>query len=154
MIKITICGFCVDAGKPTQRGGAVAKLVSVDEQQRTAKRTIQAATGNSTRPQSELKAALLGLLAVSQRQRQNRVEFGSPKYVSDFLEKVDGKYKRVDVKSNVELITKLRTVFDAFSDISLAVDKDEMKEALQLSKETAEKQDNKDSGTVCNIEPS
>ena len=121
MITVLTCGFCVDNGQPTQRGGAATVLLVADEYGRHASRTILAPTGNSTKPQSDLKAAILGLSAIAPRFKSQVVQFSASKYVTSLLDRVNGAYKTKPQK-NSELISKLRTISESFSDLVIFLD--------------------------------
>ena len=147
MITIAACGFCIDNGQPTQRGGAAVKLALTDEIGRAATRAIISATGNSTQPQSDLKAVLLGLHAISPQFTREPIRLCASKYASKVLERQNGKFKTSPQK-NVELVEKVRAFFLTFPNIELVVDVESQKTALQLAKEVAETQESDDSGTV------
>ena len=147
MIKIVACGFCTNNNQPSQLSGAAVKLTYVDEFNRTAIRTIKAPTGNSTRPQSEIKAAILGLSAIICRFKSAPIQLYIPTYVAGLLKKVDGIYK-ANANKNADLVGQLRSLFDTFSSITIFSTPGELKDILQLSKNVAETQIGGDSGTV------
>ena len=147
MITVVACGYCADNGQPTQRGGSATTLTVVDDNSRKAVRTLTAATGNSTQPQSDIKAVLLGLSAIKPQFKIDKLRLSVTKYVERLLVKNGDVYKTKPQK-NPELVVKLRTLVETFRSIEIITDVDGQKAVLQLARKVAETQESSDSGTV------
>jgi hypothetical protein len=148
MIKITTCGSCVDSGKPTQRGGCAAHLWAKDSLGRVSTRKLTHAAGNSTQPQANLKAALLGLMSINAAMRVQDTELCVIPYVEQQLQQQDGKYKTTP-KKNVELVDRLRSAVALFPRLrTLVADKSTLRQILEDARQCAEKQNETDTGTI------
>lgn len=151
-IEIFACGFSVDNGKPEQRGAAAARLQYVDDYEREAIRVISEPVGDSTKPQCDIKAAILGLMSIKAQQvlqlRKNPVVLFVTPYVAQLMERDGDKYK-IEPKKNAELIRRLRDKADLFSNLVVQVgEKEQMQQVLDVAKTAAETIVGSDSGTI------
>jgi hypothetical protein len=151
-IEIFACGFSVDNGKPEQRGAATARLQHIDSHGREAIRVISEPVGDSTKPQCDIKAAILGLMSIKahpvlQLRKSPVVLFVTP-YVAQLMERDGDKYK-IEPKKNAELIRRLREKADLFTDLTVQIgEKEQMQQILDVAKTAAETTVGSDSGTI------
>lgn len=155
MMKISIyaCGFSVDNGKPTQRGASAAVLQYDDDYGRRCTRTISEPVGNSTGPQCDLKAAILGLMTVKAdpviRHKWDIELFASP-YAAQLMARNDGEYK-LNPKKNIELVRRLREKAELFGNLTVTAGaKEELQQALDAAKTTVAVNMGSDTGTTTN----
>jgi ribonuclease HI len=121
---------------PTQRGACAAYLECVDDYNRKATRIISEPVGNSTNPQCDLKAAILGLMSVKADpvlRHKVSIELFASSYVAPLLERKDDGYK-INPKKNVELVRRLREKAELFGNLTVRVG---LKEQLQTALDVA-----------------
>jgi len=152
-ISIYACGFSVDNGKPTQRGACAAALEYLDDHGRRGARVISEPVGNSTGPQCDLKAAILGLMSVKAdpviRRKWDIELFASP-YVAQLMARKDDGFK-LNPKKNIELVRRLREKADLFGSLTVtAGSKEQLQQALDTAKTTVEVNMGSDTGTATN----
>jgi len=154
-VKITICacGFSVDNGKPTQRGACAAILEYLDDYGRKATRTVSEPVGNSTGPQCDLKAAILGLMAVKADpviRCKWDIELLTSPYVAQLMVRQGDRFK-LNPKKNVELVRRLREKAALFGNLTVATgSKEQLQRPLDTAKTTVEVGMGSDTGTVTN----
>ena len=138
-ISVFACGFSIDNGKPTQRGACAAYLEYVDDHDRKATRVISEPVGNSTNPQCDLKAAILGLMSIKADpfvRRKVPVELFASSYVAPLLEREGESYK-LNPKKNIELVRRLREKSGLFSNLTISIgSKEQLQPALDAAKDT------------------
>lgn len=149
-MKITIfaSGFCIDNGKSTQRGACAARLLYADDEGRNAVRIISEPVGNSTKPQCDLKAAMLGLMSLKSTVRNAAVDVFVPSYVAQLMEREGGNYK-LEPKKNAELVRRLREKVTLFKNIIIQTgSKEDLRQPMVIAKTAAEIGAGDDSGTI------
>ena len=147
-ISIFASGFCIDNGKPTQHGAGAARLLYVDDFGRSAIRVISESVGNNTKPQCDLKAAMVGLMALRTGLRHKAVDLIVPLYVAQLMER-DGKEYKLQSKKNVELVRRLREKAALFSSLTVQTgSKEELQQVLDVARTAAEVGAGSDSGTI------
>lgn len=152
MAKITViaCGYNVDNGKPTQRGASATSLHYVDDHDRQCSRTISELVGNSTGPQCDIKAAILGLMSIKQHLRKLPIELIVSHYVAKLLE-FDGNDFKVVPKTNSELVKRLREKTALLHDLKVtAGSRDRLQSTLDIAKSAIAANSGNDTGTVIN----
>lgn len=152
-ISVYACGFSIDNGKPTQRGACAASLEYLDDHGRRGTRIVSEPVGNSTGPQCDLKAAILGLMSIKAdpviRRKWDIELFVSP-YVAQLMVRKDDGFK-LNPKKNVELVRRLREKADLFGNLTVtAGSKEQLQQALDTAKTTVEVNMGSDTGTATN----
>jgi hypothetical protein len=149
-ISIFACGFNIDNGKPTQQGACAARLQYVDDYNRISIRVIGEPVGNSTGPQCDIKAAMLGLMAIKATTvfRKMSIELFASAYVSQLLERDDTSFK-INPKKNMELIRRLREKASLFENLIVQVgSKEQLQQTMDIAKTVVNTGIASDSGTI------
>jgi hypothetical protein len=149
-ISIFACGFNINNGKPTQRGACVARLQYVDDHNRTSVRVISEPVGNSTGPQCDIKAVILGLMSIKATPtfRKMPIELFVSSYVVQLLERNEEGFK-INPKKNIELIRRLREKFLLFANITAQTgSKEQLQQVMNIAKTTVDTEIASDSGTI------
>lgn len=143
-IVIETAGYCYDNGKPTQRAGCAAVL-KAQEGEQVKTRTITMPLGSATGNQSEVHAALLGLLSVKPKFRNEQTKIVVASFASRMLQRNDnGDWSNKAIK-NASQIEKLRETAKLFS--NLIIESEHNTVAHELAKQVTESQVQYDSGS-------
>lgn len=147
-IEIFTSGFCIDNGKPTQRGACAARLSYADEHGRKAVRVISEPIGDSTGPQCDLKAAMVGLMSVRSDLRKCDIDLFTSTYVAQLTERDGDNFKLVP-KKNAELVKRLREKVILFNNLVIKVGtKEQLQQITSIAKTVAETAIGDDSETI------
>ena len=147
-ISIFASGFCIDNGTPTQRGAGAARLLYVDDFGRSAVRVVGEPVGSSTKPQCDLKAAMVGLMSLRTGLRRHAVDLVVSPYVAQLMER-NGKEYKLQPKKNMELVRRLREKAALFSNLIVqAGSKEELQQVLDIARTATEVGAGSDSGTI------